>query len=95
MLVSLLFIYYHFQAYFHNMKPADYGTSYEAMNEITNRNRMKDPLFNKGLITNNPTPRQEQILSQLASLKQVSLARSVFFCLSISLEKSSHLLGSF
>ena len=57
------------------MKPADYGTSYEAMNEITNRNRMKDPLFNKNLITTNPTPRQEQILSQLASLKQSLIAK--------------------
>jgi hypothetical protein len=31
----------------------------------------KDPLLNNGLVKNNPTPRQEQILSQLATLKQV------------------------
>jgi len=34
---------------------------------------IKDPLFNNGLVRNNPTPRQEQILSQLASLKQVNI----------------------
>lgn len=57
------------------MKPADYGNNYqaayEAINELTNR-RKKDPLLNNGLIKSNPTPRQEQILSQLASLKQVN-----------------------
>jgi hypothetical protein len=32
---------------------------------------LQDPLLNNGLVKNNPTPRQEQILTQLASLKQV------------------------
>ena len=40
---------------------------------------IQDPLFNNGLVRNNPTPRQEQILSQLASLKQVNI-HYIFKC---------------
>ncbi|RNA19305.1 hypothetical protein BpHYR1_017960 [Brachionus plicatilis] len=73
------------KAYIQNMRPSDYGFSYDG---ISNRNQLKllvlfraiydlsgyfninDPLLNNGLVKNNPTPRQEQILNQLASLKQ-------------------------
>ena len=41
------------------------------MNVLIKMLKLKDPLLNNGLVKNNPTPRQEQILSQLATLKQV------------------------
>lgn len=78
---SILILIYILKAYFKNQNPADYGSdlyssnNYESLQQgQVNRNRTssnKDPLINNGLVKNSPTPRQEQILSQLATLKQV------------------------
>ncbi|CAF0907856.1 unnamed protein product [Brachionus calyciflorus] len=67
------------QAYIQNMKPSDYGFSYD-----------DDPLLNNGLVRNNPTPRQEQILSQLASLKQSLIQKQKEIASSITYDSNDN-----
>jgi hypothetical protein len=54
------------KAFYQNMKPGDYGKYHE-----DERLRLNDPSLNRNVPSGNSNQRQENILSQLANLKQV------------------------